>query len=135
NILQKVDDVLFQFLFVDDDFHSLTAEYVRWTHEQREVEHIRKRRCLIGIFSHAEFRERDFQFFEKLRESSAVFGQIERIERSSEDFDSVFRKFLGQFQSGLSAELNDYAFRLFVLDDVVNVFPENRLEIQFISRI
>ena len=35
----------------------------------------------------------------------------------------------------LPAELDDYAFWFFMSDDVVNVFPKHRLEIQFVRDV
>jgi hypothetical protein len=46
-----------------------------------------------------------------------------------------FSSFLGELQRGLSAELHDDAFGLFVQDDVVDVLPEHRLEVELVGGV
>ena len=57
------------------------------------------------------------------------FGKIQCLEGSTNDLDTIFIKFFSQLQCCLTAQLNDHAFGLLKLDDVINVFPEYRLKI------
>jgi hypothetical protein len=43
--------------------------------------------------------------------------------------------FSASFQRRLPAQLHDHALRLFVLDDVVDVLPEHRLEVELVGNV
>src|SRR5690554_3965099 len=63
------------------------------------------------------------------------FRQIKRLVARSKNFYTVFFQLLRQLQCGLSAQLNDHPFRLFMENYFINMFPKNRLKIKFISNI
>src|SRR5690554_8180423 len=63
------------------------------------------------------------------------FRQIKRLVARSKNFYTVFFQFLRQLQCGLSAQLNDHTFRLFMENYFINMFPKNGLEIKLVSNI
>src|SRR5690606_15071612 len=68
-------------------------------------------------------------------EAPAIFGQIERIIRCTDNFDAVLVQLLSEFQSCLPTELNDNPFRLLVKNEIIKMLPEYGLEVQFIGDI
>src|SRR5690554_7645998 len=56
------------------------------------------------------------------------FRQIKRLVARSKNFYTVFFQFLRQLQCGLSAQLNDHTFRLFMENYFINMFPKRSQE-------
>ena len=63
------------------------------------------------------------------------FGEVKGFIGSTENWNAVALEFFGELECGLTTELHNNANWLFVLDDVVNMLPENRLKVEFIRRI
>ena len=77
----------------------------------------------------------DPESFEECVKSLTVLCHVDRICGSSDDVDVVLRKRLRELDGGLSAERNDNAYGLFLIDDVQNVFRRKRLEIESVARV
>ena len=80
-------------------------------------------------------RPADAEPFEECVEPLAVLSHVDGIGRCSDDIDVVLCKRLGELDGGLSAERNDNADRVFLCNDVENVFRCQRLEIESVAGI
>ena len=135
HVPENIDDMPLKFVLVDDDLHALSAQYIARSHQQRETEFLAELVGFVGGFHHAEVRVWNPFVAQQRRERPAVFSQVQRTVARTDDFDAVALELLRQLQCGLATQLHDDPLGLFVQDDVVNVLPENGLEIQFIRCI
>ncbi len=53
-----VDDMFFEFLLVDYDFHALTTQYIRWPYQKRKTNLLRYFKRFVRIGGNAKFRIR-----------------------------------------------------------------------------
>ena len=129
HVPENVNDVPLKFVLVDDDLHALSAQHIAGSHQQRETQFLAELVGFVGGFHHAEVRVWNPFVAQQRRERPAVFSQVQRTVARADDLDAVALELLRQLQCGLATQLHDDPFRLFVQDDVVNVLPENRLEV------
>ena len=132
---EDVEHLLLQLLLVDHDLHLLAAEHVAGPHQQREAELARQGDGLLGIVHRAELRVGDPQVAQQAAEPLAVLGHVQRLVAGTDHGNAVTVQLLGQLQGGLPAQLHDHALGLLVLDDVVDVLPEDRLEVELVGRV
>src|SRR5690606_31129789 len=122
-------------LVVDDDTHSLSTQHIRRAYQYRVAYFIGYFHSLVCSVGSTVFWIRDIQFFEQIRESTSILCNIHIIERGTNYSDSLFMQALSHFKGCLSTQLNDNAFRFFMLNDFPNMLPVNRFKIQLISDI
>src|SRR5271166_69579 len=128
--LDRIDHVLAQIVFVENDFHRAAAEHVAGAHHQRESDVAREQHRLLlgaraGIGRLLEL-ERRYQLLKPL----AVFGDIDAVGGGTDDRTARGRDRARELQGSLATELHDHAFRLFLVDDFHDVFERQRFEIE-----
>src|SRR5690606_39279484 len=110
-------------------------QHVRRANKERKSNLLRHFERVVWIGGHAKLRIGYGQFFKERRKAAAIFGQVERFERSTDNLDAVLVQFFCQLQRCLSAQLDDHACGLFVFDDIIEMFPEHGLEIQLVGNV
>ena len=128
--------MFFQFLFVDHNFHSLTAQYIRGPNQEREIQisgHGQSfiSRSAIPNCGKGMFKD-SLRGSEKLPLSSAR-------SRASKLVPMILIPYLCSFSASFRAvcppncTITPSGFSC--LDDIVNMFPEYRFKIEFIGNI
>ena len=135
HVAEDVHDVVLEVGLVDDDFHPLTAEHVARTHQQRETQLTAELDALLCGGDGAKLRVRHTELLEERGEAAAVLGDVEGLVARAQHRNAVAVELFGELQGRLAAELDDDTFRLLVADDVVDVLPEDRLEVEAVGGV
>src|SRR5215470_2780712 len=117
------------------DDHSAAAENVAWPdqHWQSDLAgHAcslfrNQRRAVAGL--------RNFQFFQQTPKAPAIFRQVDRLWRGTDDGNTIALQFQREIERSLPAKLHDDALRLFAFHDGENVFESERLKVQTIRSV
>src|SRR6185503_11211057 len=123
-----------RFLIVDDR-HRASAENVTRTDQHRITDSLRYLTRFLDGSSHAVVRLRNAEFIQQSPEAFAIFSEVYRIRRRSDDFDTGFMQAHREVQRCLPAKLDDDAVRLFDIDDVHHVFEREWLKIESIRSV
>ena len=130
----RVEQIGLQHAFRMDDLHGAAAENVGRAHDQREADLGGDEARLLDRIGDAVVRLVEVELHEKLLETVAIFGKVDRIRRRAEDRDAVLFEGFRELQRRLAAELDDDADQLavflFRLQDLDHVFSGQRLEIK-----
>jgi len=110
-------DIAFEHFLIMYDLHAAPAQHVGGTHHQRITDVTGHFQRLLEIAGHAGFRHGNAQFIHHHAETVAVFRQIDRLRRCSDNFHTGFGQFRSDVKRGLSAELHNHPFRFFFLVD------------------
>ena len=130
HVAQDVHHVVLEAFFADDNFHPLAAQHIAGTHQEREAQLPAQFNGLLCRGHCTKFGIGDFQILEQCGEPSTVFRNVQRLVARAHDGNPIAFQLFGQLQSGLPTELNDDTLGLLVPDDVEDVLPKHRLEIQ-----
>ena len=65
HVPQNLHHVMLQVFFVDDNFHALSSQHVRWTHQKREAQIAAEFHGLICALHHAKLGVRNALFFQQ----------------------------------------------------------------------
>ena len=98
-----------------NDFHRAPAQHITWPHQNRITDAVGDINRRIECCHSRAFGLGNAEFNQQFIEAVAVFGKVDGIELSSEDFNSGIVQRLGQIDRGLSAKLNDDAQGLFAV--------------------
>ena len=132
-------DVAFQTGHIAHDFHRATAQNIGRTDHQRKADLARDLQRLGVGMGDAVLGLFQVQTVDQILEPLTVFGKVDGVGAGAEDRDTFGLKRVGQFQRGLTAELNDHAFQgavfLFHAQDFHHVFERQRLEIQTVRGV
>ena len=135
HVAEDVHDVVLELGLVDHDFHPLSAQHVARAHQQREAQLAAELDALLRGGDRTESRIRHAELLEEGGEAAAVLGDVEGLITRAEHRDAIAVELLGELQGRLAAELDDDALRLLVADDVVDVLPEDRLEVEAVGGV
>ena len=130
--LRGLGHVLVELVVVVDDGHAATAEHVARTDEQREADMLSD---LVRLFESRRLARcgvDDLELVEHLRETVAVFGEVDCLGARAHDGDARFLKGARELERRLTAERHDYAVGVFHIDDVHHIFEGQRLEIELV---
>src|SRR5678810_747196 len=134
-MFQQAYYCFFQLVIIDNDPHSLSAQYIRRTNKHWISYFIGDNYRFVYCPCSSIFRVRNFELFQDIRKTTAVFSNIHAVIRSANDFDSFVMKFFCKFQCSLATQLNNHSIWLFMFNYFPDMFPINRLEIKFISHV
>ena len=127
--------VLVKLVVVVDDGHAAATEHVARTDKQREADVLGNPMRLFEGRCLARCGVDDLELVEHLRETIAVFGEIDRLGARAHNGDARFLKGARELERRLTAECHDYAVGVFHIDDVHHVFKGQRLEIKLVGGI
>ena len=113
--------------------HILTAKNVGRTKKYRISELFSNFNCFFCCHYSKSGRTRNLALFKKFIKSFSVLGCINAVSRCSEDIYSEVCQMTCKLDSCLTAELNDYAIRLFSFDNGFNIFLCQRIEIKSVT--
>src|ERR1022692_2834189 len=133
--LDRVEHVLAQVVFVEDDFHGAAAEHVTRAHDQRKTDVARQQHGLFLGARRRVGRLLELQGRHQFLEALAVFGDIDAIGCGADNRSARGGNCTRELQRRLAAELHDHALGLFFLDDLHDVFERQRFEIQAIGGV
>ena len=85
---------------------------------------------VVDVGGHARARNLKFQLLANFDEQSAVFGQIDGLQRGAEQFLPTFDQLACQIDRRLSAQLSDKTHRLDVAQNLKHVFKGQRFKEQ-----
>ena len=134
-MLEQADHRAFQLFVVDDDAHALSAQYVGRTYKHGVTNLVGHINGFINRVGGAVIGVGDAEFLEHVAETTTVFGDVHAVEGGTDDANAFVVELFREFEGRLSTELNDDTFRLLVFDDLPEMFPEHRLEIELIGHI
>ena len=128
-------EVATQVSFVIDDFHRPTAENVRRTHHQRVANLFRFLNRHFDGGNGGVRRLFQFQTLNRMLEAFTVFRTVDGIRAGTDNrYASSFQR-ARQFQRGLTAVLDDNAFRLLNTHNFQHVFQSYRLEVETVRGV
>ncbi len=100
-----------------------------------------KRDALLDVRDDHAFGDRLADFDHFFFEALAVFGELDRVDRRTEQFDAVLLEDTGvvqfdrEIQSGLAAERRQKRIRAFARDDLFDRCDGKRLEVDRIGNL
>ena len=115
--------------------HVLAAQYVGRAHQHGIADFLRG---LQGFFQRkdgAALGAGDAAALEQLVKALAVLGFVDGICRGAQDGQADLVHMLGQLDGGLAAELHKAAVRLLGLNDLVDAFGVQRVEVQAVAGV
>ena len=128
-------EVATQVSFVIDDFHRPTAENVRRTYHQRVANLFRLLYRHFNSGNGGVRRLFQFQTLNRMLKAFTVFCTVDSIRAGADNrYASSFQR-ARQFQRGLTAVLNDNAFRLLNTHDFQHILQSYRLEVEAIGSV
>ena len=128
-------EVATQVSFVIDDFHRPTAENVRRTYHQRVANLFRLLYRHFNSGNGGVRRLFQFQTLNRMLEAFTVFCTVDSIRAGADNrYASSFQR-ARQFQRGLTAVLDDNAFRLLDTHDFQHIFQSYRLEVEAVGSV
>ena len=128
-------EVATQVSFVIDDFHRPTAENVRRTYHQRVANLFRLLYRHFDSGNGGVRRLLQFQAVNRVLEAFTVFRTVDSIRAGADNRYASGFQCTRQFQRGLTAVLNDNAFRLLNTHDFQHIFQSYRLEVEAIGSV
>ena len=103
HVAEDVHHVALQILFVDDDFHALTAQHVGRTNQQWEAQFTAEFHGLVGAFHHPKLGVGDALVLQQGREAASVLSEVKGFVRRAHDLDAVALELFGEFERGLAS--------------------------------
>ena len=132
---EQIHHRFFEFLVVNHNRHALPTQDIAGPDQDRITHFVGDLQGFFGRFGHAVSGVGNVKVFEQITETTPVFGQVHALVGGSNDSITMSVDFLGQFEGRLSTQLNNDANGLFVLKQVQQMLPKNRLEIKFIGHV
>ena len=124
---------------VVDDGHVAATEHVRRAHHHGEADLGGHLAGFGARHGRAARRLRDAEIPQQLRETLAVFGEVDRVGRRADDRHARLLQRQRELERRLTAELHhhrDLGIALpFAVDDRHHVFERERLEVQPVGRV
>ncbi len=118
-----------------DDPHGSATQNVRGTNHHRIADFLGDDQGRIGVVGNAVGRLAEVEFMQKLLKTLPVFGPINGIRGCPQDLDPGLSQGYGQIKRGLAAKLDDHPERFFLLNDIEDIFPGQRFEIETIGGV
>src|SRR5690606_35060911 len=133
--LHRITQVALELVFLIDDLHGTAAQHIGGTHHQRVTDPVGGDDRLVFAAHGGVGRLTQFQALDRLLDTLAVLGTVDRLGAGTDDRHAGFFQSTGQFQRGLPAVLDDHALGLLDADDLQYVFQGDRLEVQAIGGV
>src|SRR5690606_20908778 len=131
----RILHVVTQLVFVVDDFHGATTEYIGRAHHQRITDLRRQLAAILDTACRAVRRLLQAELVDHLLETLAVFRFVNRIRAGTDNRHASGLQCACQFQRRLATVLHDHTLRLFLVDDFQHVLERYRLEVQAIGGV
>ena len=129
-------DIAAKLVHIAHDFHGAATQHEGRADDQWEANITGNGERLFVGGCDAVDRLLEAEFLDKLLETLAIFGKINRVGRGAEDWDACGVQVICELERGLAAELDDHAVQgavvLFNPQDFHHVFKRQRLEIEAI---
>ena len=113
----------------------MTADDIRRTEQDGIAELVGGRQSLLFGHDRQPLRAADAEALEQFVEALPVLRHVDAVCRGAEDADALLVKIVAQLDGSLSAESNDDAVRLLLVDDVLHVLGSERLKVQPVRRV
>ena len=128
-------DKFLHVLIVDGNLHTLAAQHVGGTHQNRIAQLICCLLCLLGGKYRMSLGSRNLTLLQNLVKELPVLCRVHVLRRGSQDGHAHLHQGLGQLDGSLSAELYHSSIRLLQTHDALHILRGQRLEIQLIRNI
>ena len=132
-------DIIFELILAVDDLHRAAAEDIARPGKHRIADARRDRDRLFAAARDAVFGLLQPQLVDQSGKAFAVFGQVDRIGRRSQDGNPRLFERASELERRLAAELDDHArqraLRHFDVQDFEHVLDRQRFEIEAVRRV
>ena len=128
-------DIFIHILIAHRDPHSLAAEHVGRTYQDRVSQIIGRLLRLLGGKYRVSLGSGDLTLFKDAVEKLSVLCRVHVLSGCSHDLNAHLHKGFCQLNGGLSSELHHSAVRFFDIDDILHIFRSKRLEVQLIRYV
>ena len=118
-----------------DNAHIPAAEDIGGPDNHRIADPLGGGQRLFQGVGRVVFRLTEVQLLQELLETLAVFRPVDGVGRGADDLDPGLLQRYGQVERGLAAELDDDPVRFFQVDDVQDILPGQRLEVEFVRGV
>ena len=138
---QAAVDHLVELFFAVDDTAAGTAQGIRRSDDQRITDFAGELPRSLDSFDNITDRNRLVDFLHRLFEQFAVFGFLNRLQRSAQQFYVIFfqgtpfRQLNGQIQADLAAQCGEESIRPLFGDDFFQIFRQQWLHIDPVGDI
>ena len=136
---QHAEEIIVERRGVVNDRHRAPAEHIGGTNDQRQAEVGRDQPRLLDRIGDRVLRLLEAELVEQALEAVAIFGKIDRVDRSAEDRRAGLLDRARELQRRLAAELHDHALQLSRLallgEDREHVLGGQRFEIEPVGRV
>ena len=133
--LNCVLHIVSQLVFVVDDFHSSSAQYIGGTYYQRVADFFRQTNTIFNATSGAVRWLFQAQLVDHLLEALSIFCFVDRIRTGTNNRHAGCLQGTSQLQWGLSTILDNHPFRLLDVTDFKHILQGDRLKEQPIGSI
>src|SRR5690554_2077095 len=116
--LHCVTQVALELVFLVDDLHGATAQYVGWAHDQRVADLVRGRDGLVFAAHSGVRRLTQVQALDHLLEALAVLGTVNGLGAGTDDRHASLFQGTSQLQRSLPAVLHDHTLGRFDTADI-----------------
>ena len=120
---------LINIMVIDADLHTLSAQHIGGTHQNRISQLIR---CLLGLFCskyRLSCRSRNLALLQNLIKQFSVLCRIYILCRCSQNRHAHFHQRFCQLNGCLTSKLNNSAIRLLNINDALHILCCQRLKI------
>ena len=128
-------DKFLHVLIVDGNLHTLAAQHVGGTHQNRIAQLVCCLLCLLGGKYRMSLGSRNLTLLQNLVKELPVLCSIHVLRRGSQDGHAHLHQRLGQLNGRLSTELHHSSVRLLQTHDALHVLGSQGLEVQLIRNI
>ena len=128
-------DILFHILIVDGNLHTLSAQYIGRTNQNRITELVCCFLCLLCGKYGMSLWTRNLAFLQNTVKQLSVLCRIYIFCGSSENLHAHLNQSFCQFDCSLTTELYDCTIRFLDIYNVFHIFWCQRLKIQLIGNI
>ncbi|OQA40045.1 MAG: hypothetical protein BWY49_01138 [Candidatus Omnitrophica bacterium ADurb.Bin314] len=133
--LDRLSSISPEHVLVIDDLHPAPAENEGGTDHDGVADLTRDRDGFLDRPCDAAFRLRNAELDHLLTKELAVFGERDALRRRPEDPDAGVLELLSDVERCLPSELDDDAFRFFLLIDGQHVLDRKRFKIELVGRV
>ena len=130
-----VMDVAFQVALIMHNLHGPAAQNKGGPDQNRIPDPGGNGNGFLPVHCNSVFRLTESELVQKLLKPFPVFGPVDAVRSGAQNPHPRLGQGDGKVERGLAPELNDHAFRLFLLDNAQHIFSCKGLEVELVRRV